>query len=101
MLTENMNLFLLLEKAFVPFMSDLPYFTESTAVLKISFFFRRQISYCSRQHELIFIITKSLLSYLCQICLALLKVQQFWKYHAISGCKYPTASKKHDLILIF
>ncbi len=100
MLTENMNLFLLLEKAFVPIMSDLPYFTENTAVLKISLYFRRQISYCSRTHELIFIITKSLLSHLCQICLALLQVQQFWKYHAILRGKYPTASRKHDLIFI-
>jgi hypothetical protein len=76
MLTENMNLFLLLEKAFVPIMSDLPYLTENTAVLKISLYFRRQISYCSRTHELIYIITKSLLSHLSQIFLALLQVQQ-------------------------
>ena len=77
MLTENMNLFLLLENAFVPFMSDLPYFTESTAVFKISFYFRRQLSYCSGHHELIFIFRKRLLSHLCQICPALLQVQQF------------------------
>ncbi len=43
---------------------------------------------------------RRLLSHLCQICLALLKVQRFWKYHAISGGKYPTAYRKHDLIFI-
>ncbi len=40
------------------------------------------------------------MSHLCQICLALLKVQQFWKYHAISGGKYPNAHRKHELIFI-
>jgi hypothetical protein len=43
---------------------------------------------------------RRLLSHLCQICLALLKVQQFWKYPAISGGRYPTAYRKHELIFI-
>ncbi len=43
---------------------------------------------------------RRLLSHLCQICLALLKVQQFWKCHAKSGGKYPTAYKKLELIFI-
>jgi hypothetical protein len=43
---------------------------------------------------------RRLLSHLCQICLALLKIQQFWKYHAISGGKYPNAHRKHDFIFI-
>jgi hypothetical protein len=44
-------------KAFVPFMSDVSCFTESAAVLKISRYFRRQISYY-RKHELIIIIKR-------------------------------------------
>jgi hypothetical protein len=131
-------------------MSDLSCFTKSTAVLKISRYFRRQISYCLQktwiyffylkekegfcpiyvrfvllyckyssfenitlfqeanflllpENMILFLLFKRerrLLSHLCQICLALLKAQQFWKYLAISGGKYPTASRKHDLIFI-
>ncbi len=40
------------------------------------------------------------MSHLCKICLALLKAQQFWKYHAFSVGKYPTAYRKHELIFI-
>jgi hypothetical protein len=47
LLPENMILFLLVKRTrspfFVPCMSDLSCFTESTAVLKISGFIRRQI----------------------------------------------------------
>jgi hypothetical protein len=131
-------------------MSDLSCFIASTAVLKISRYFRRQISYCFQktwsyfyylkekegfcpiyvkfvllywkhssfenislfQEANILLLSENmnlyllldrerrLLSFLCQICLALLRVQQFWKYHAILGGKYPTASRKHDLIFI-
>ncbi len=138
-----MNLFLLSEKrkkAFVPFMSDLSCFTESTAVLKISCYFKRQISYYLLKKEgfwpiyvrfvlhywkyssfenitlfleaNILLLTENLnlffwlererrlLSHLCYICLALLKVQQFWKYHAFSGGKYPTTYREHELIFM-
>ncbi len=49
LLIENLNLFFFTrkrKKAIVPYMSDLSCFTESTEVLKISCYFRRQISYC-------------------------------------------------------
>jgi hypothetical protein len=45
----------MIKKAFVSLMSDLSCFTESAAVLKISRYIRRQISY-NRKHELIIII---------------------------------------------
>ncbi len=117
---KTLTYFYYKKKAFVPFISDLSCFTESTAVLKISSYFRRQISYCFQKtwsylyywkekegfcpiyvrffllywkycsfknitlfqeanillfqkHGLIFIIRTSLLSHLCQICIALLK----------------------------
>ncbi len=42
---------------------------------------------------------RRLLSHLCQICHALLKIQQFLKYHAISGGKYSTVPENMNLFL--
>ncbi len=83
-------------------MSDLSCFTESTAVLKISHYFRRQIPTVPENMILFLLFERErrLFSHICQICLALLKVQHFWKYQAISGGKFPNANRKHDLIFI-
>jgi hypothetical protein len=67
------------KKAFVPFMSDLSCFTENTAVLKIS---RKQEAniLLLPENMILFLLVKRarrLLSHVCQISLALLKVQQF------------------------
>jgi hypothetical protein len=53
-----------------------------------------------KQFLLLFERARRLLSHLCQICLALVKVQKIWKYLAISGGNYPTALRKHGLIFI-
>ncbi len=71
-------------------MSDVSSFTESEAVLKISCYFRRQISYY-RKHEIIIIIkTKQVFVPIMSKFLSLLKKQQFWKYRAISEGNYLT-----------
>ena len=98
-----MILFLLLQKVFCPiYVRFVLLYWKHSSFENISLFQEANILLLSENMNLYLLLDRErrLLSHLCQICLALLKIQQFWKYHAISGGKYPNAHRKHELIFI-
>ncbi len=97
-----MNSFLLLEKVFCPiYVRFVLLYWNNSSFENITLFLEANMLLLPENMILflLFKIERRLLSHLGQICLALLKIQQFWKYHAISGGKYTYVPENMNLFL--